>query len=373
MSSLQDSQIHAVRARVYVVPTTFDGEPMPESDGTIGWDSTTVLVVEVDAGGRTGIGYAYMSATGFELVRDMLAPLVVGQDALAPGALFWRLARAVRNIGWPGIAASAISAIDVAVHDLKCKLLGVSLSGLLGGAHERIMAYGSGGFTSYSDAQLSEQLGGWADRGLRAVKMKVGSHPTADPARVRVARAAIGDRTALFVDANGAYDRKQALAMAEQFAAEANVTWFEEPVSSDDLDGLRLLRDRAPGGIQIAAGEYGCTPADFHLLLTSGAIDTLQADATRCGGVTGFMNAAEQCTAWNVPLSAHCAPALHAILAAAVESSVHVEYFHDHVIIESLLFDGVADLIDGHLVPNPSSTGHGLRLSPRAAEYCTRS
>lgn len=365
--------IRAVRASVYVVPTTFQGEPMRESDGTAEWDSTTVLVVEVDAGGRTGLGYAYTSRVGLGLVRDVLAPTVLGRDVFATPQLFWSMARAVRNIGWRGIAASAISAVDVALHDLKAKLLDVSLLGMLGASRDRIMVYGSGGFTSYSDAQLQQQFGGWAEAGIRAVKMKIGTDAESDPARVRVARAAVGDDVELFVDANGAYDRKQALGMAERFSAEAGVTWFEEPVSSDDLEGLRLMRDHAPAGMQVAAGEYGYVPADFRLLLSAGAVDTLQADATRCGGVTGFADAAEQCVAWGVPLSAHTAPALHGTLAASARPAVHVEYFHDHVLIESMLFDGVPELVDGCLAPDPARPGHGLNLSGRGADHLTES
>lgn len=370
---MSEVTISAVRAHIYVVPTTFDGEPMDESDGTAKWDSTTVLVVELDAGGCTGLGYAYMSAVGLGLVRDVLAGCVLGKDPSDATGLFWDMARAVRNIGWRGVAASAISAVDVAVHDLRARLLRTSLLGLLGASRDRIMVYGSGGFTSYSDDQLREQLGGWADEGIRAVKMKIGTDAAADPARVRTARAAIGDDVQLFVDANGAYNRKQALEAAYRFSDDEHVTWFEEPVSSDDLDGLRLMRDRGPAGMQIAAGEYGYMPADFRLLLMAGAVDTLQADATRCGGVTGFLNAAEQCIAWGVPLSAHCAPALHAWLTASVEPAVHVEYFHDHVIIESSLFDGVPPLVDGCLVPDPASLGHGLTLASRGEKYLTES
>jgi L-alanine-DL-glutamate epimerase-like enolase superfamily enzyme len=201
--------------------------------------------------------------------------------------------------------------------------------------------------------------------------MKVGTDAAADPSRVRAARGAIGADIGLFVDANGAYDRKQALEFAERFFADAQVSWFEEPVSSDDTDGLRLLRDRAPAGMRIAAGEYGYVPTDFRLLLEAGAVDVLQADATRCGGVTGFRNAAEQCIARGLPLSAHTAPALHATLAASVEPAVNVEYFHDHALIESLLFDGVPELIDGCLVPDTSRPGHGLVTSGRGEDYLT--
>jgi L-alanine-DL-glutamate epimerase-like enolase superfamily enzyme len=367
--------VRAVRARTYAVPTTYDGDPMPESDGTARWDSTGVLVVEVEAGGCTGLGYAYTSPAALGVVRDVLAGVLLDDEdaggVFATQRHFWSMARAVRNMGWRGIAASAVSALDVALHDAKARLLGVSLLELLGASADRVMAYGSGGFTTYTDTQLRQQFAGWAERGLRAVKMKVGTDAAADPSRVRAARGAIGADIGLFVDANGAYDRKQALEFAERFFADAQVSWFEEPVSSDDTDGLRLLRDRAPAGMRIAAGEYGYVPTDFRLLLEAGAVDVLQADATRCGGVTGFRNAAEQCIARGLPLSAHTAPALHATLAASVEPAVNVEYFHDHALIESLLFDGVPELIDGCLVPDTSRPGHGLVTSGRGEDYLT--
>ncbi|MHA7985260.1 enolase C-terminal domain-like protein [Rathayibacter sp. CAU 1779] len=368
---MPDGAVRSVRVSAYVVPTTFDGEAMPESDGTALWDSTGVLVVEVEADGCSGLGYAYTSPAALGVVRDVLAPIVIGGDLFHTPELFWTMARAVRNLGWRGIAASAISAVDVALHDAKARLLEVSLLDLLGVSRDRIPVYGSGGFTNYTDAQLEQQLAGWAERGIRAVKMKVGTDASADPARVRSARAAIGDDIGLFVDANGAYDRKQALGLAERFAGEAGVTWFEEPVSSDDLSGLRLLRYRVPAGMQIAAGEYAYVPADFRLLLEAGAVDVLQADATRCGGVTGFCAAAQLCAASGIPLSAHTAPALHAWLGASAQPAVHVEYFHDHALIEPLLFDGVPELVDGFLVPDPSAQGHGLRLSERAREHRT--
>src|SRR5262249_46787321 len=153
-----------------------------------------------------------------------------------------------------------------------------------------ISVYGSGGFTSYSIAQLQAQLGTWAGDGISKVKMKVGSSPKDDVDRVRAARQVIGTRAELFVDANGAYTRKQALDFADRFAV-YDVRWFEEPVSSDDLEGLRLIRNRAPAVMNIAAGEYGYETTYFRRMLDAGAVDVLQADATRCAGVTGFLEA----------------------------------------------------------------------------------
>jgi L-alanine-DL-glutamate epimerase-like enolase superfamily enzyme len=202
---------------------------------------------------------------------------------------------------------------------------------------------------------------------MQLVKMKVGRDAGVDPARVHAARAAIGDRAQLFVDANGAYTRKQALALALRFA-EDDVRWFEEPVSSDDLDGLRLIRDRAPAGMDIAAGEYGFDPFYFRRMLDAGAVDVLQADATRCGGVSGFLAAHALCDARGLPLSAHCAPALHVHLGCALPRVCHIEYFHDHQRIERMLFDGVTVPREGLLSPDLGRPGLGLDLKGADAQ-----
>ncbi|WP_328699814.1 enolase C-terminal domain-like protein, partial [Burkholderia sp. 8Y] len=207
---------------------------------------------------------------------------------------------------------------------------------------------------------IRAQLGGWVhEDGCRWVKIKIGTEPSRDPHRVAVAREAIGDAAGLFVDANGALDRKQALYYAEQFA-QYGVEWFEEPVSSDDITGLALLRDALPAHMELAAGEYGYTLDDFRALLAHNAVDVLQADLTRCGGVTGFLRVAALCDAFHVPLSAHCAPALHLHVACAAPRLRHQEWFHDHVRIESMLFDGAPRAHDGVITPDWSRPGCGL-------------
>ena len=172
----------------------------------------------------------------------------------------------------------------------------------------------------------------------------------------------------LFVDANGAYDRKLALRMAQVFWEESNVTWFEEPVSSDDLEGLRLLRDRAPAGMDIAAGEYGYDLFYFRCMLSAGAVDVLQADVTRCGGLTQMLQVAALCAASAVLLSAHTSPSIHAHVCAAIAPLAHLEYFHDHARIERLLFDGVLDPVEGALCFDSARPGLGLELRERDAQ-----
>lgn len=354
--------IDRVGVAAFTIPT--DG---PESDGTFEWDKTTIVTAHVRAADVTGLGYTYSDISAGVLIEHLLADVVVGHDAMDLEACYVEMMHAVRNIGRQGLAATAIAAVDMALWDVKARLLDISLVSLLGGARDSIPVYGSGGFTSYSIDQLQGQFAGWASQGIGAVKMKVGRDPTADRARVHAAREAIGDAVELFVDANGAYDRKLALAQARAFADD-DVRWFEEPVSSDDLPGLRLIRDRAPAGIEVAAGEYGYDVQYFHRLADAGAVDVLQADATRCCGITGFLRAAAVCDAACLPLSAHTAPSVHAHLCCAASRARHLEYFHDHVRIEQLLFDGALAPVDGALRPDRSRSGLGIELKWRDAE-----
>jgi L-alanine-DL-glutamate epimerase-like enolase superfamily enzyme len=358
-----EAAVERLEVSAYTIPTE-----TAESDGTHEWDSTTIVVVELRAGGERGLGYTYAPAAAGKLVEDELADVVLGADPLRTGELWLALGARLRNAGRPGIGFCAVSALDLAVWDLKARLLGVPLADLLGGTRDSVPLYGSGGFTSYSQAELEQELAGWVEQGIPRVKMKVGRNPAADPARVSAARAAVGGETELFVDANGAYARKEALVWAERFAAEWGVVWLEEPVSSADLEGLRLLRDRAPAGLEIAAGEYAYVPADFRNLLAAGAVDCLQADVTRCGGVTGLLAAGAQAAAHGLDLSGHCAPAISAHPLCALERLRHLEWFHDHVRIEAMLFDGVLEPAGGHLRPDPERPGHGLELRRADAE-----
>jgi L-alanine-DL-glutamate epimerase-like enolase superfamily enzyme len=356
------TSIDGVRVEVFTIPTD-----RPESDGTIEWNKTTLVVAHVEAGGSAGLGYTYADTATAALIRETLARLVKGMDAMSPSAAYMAMWRGVRNLGRPGICSMAISAMDCAIWDLKAKLLDVPLVTLLGQVRKGIKIYGSGGFTSYTDHELADQLCGWARQGITQVKMKVGRDAVRDRERVWVAREAIGPETELFVDANGAHSRKQALVQAEAFR-KLGVSWFEEPVSSDDLDGLRLIRDRAPAGMDIAAGEYGYDIFYFRRLMDAGAVDVVQADITRCGGVSGLLQIAAPCQAHNLPLSGHTAPALHTHVACAVGSFKNLEYFHDHVRIESMFFDGLPRLEAGELCPDLSRPGLGLELKRKDAQ-----
>ena len=350
--------VERIEVSAYTVPTD-----SPEADGTLQWDSTTLVLVEAIGGGKRGLGYTYGDLSVGKFIESKLAETVRGEDAMSPPAAWSAMQGAIRNAGRPGVGAMAVSAVDIALWDLKAKLLEVPLADALPRFHDAVPIYGSGGFTSYSPDRLREQLGGWVSEGIPRVKMKVGREPEKDPERVGAVREAIGEGTELLVDANGAYTRKQALYWAERFAEEG-ITYLEEPVSSEDREGLRLLRDRGPGGLAIVAGEYEWTLPQLADL--AGCVDILQADVTRCAGITNLLRVDGICKGRQIPFSAHCASSVSAHACCAVETLAHLEYFHDHVRVEGMLFDGALDPEAGHLRPDPSRPGLGLE--PKRAD-----
>ena len=351
--------VTALETAVYVIPTD-----APEADGTLAWDKTTMVLVTARAGDHSGIGWSYTSAAARDVITEVLAAAVTGRSALDATGTAEVMARQVRNIGRPGIAAMAISAVDIALWDLKARLLGEPLSALLGRAREHVPVYGSGGFTCYDATQTREQLGDWVERQrIPRVKIKIGEswgeNERRDLARTELAREVIGPETELYVDANGGYTAGQAIRVADRLA-ELGVTWFEEPVSSQDLAGLATVRRQVRP--DVTAGEYSWSLADSVRLIEAGAVDCLQLDVTRCGGVTEFLRGAALAAAHNLQISAHCAPNLHAHVGAAVPNLRHVEYFHDHQRIEGLFFDGTLDPAGGAMTPDQGRPGLGLAL-----------
>ena len=363
-----DVTIQAVRPTSYVIPTD-----RPEADGTLSWNKTTLVVVHAEAGGRTGLGWTYSTSAAAQVISKVLAQVVVGQRLQEVPELNEAMYRSVRNLGRRGIAAAAISAVDIALWDLKARLLDSPVTDLLGGAWP-VPIYGSGGFTSYDNQQLRDQLAEWVyDLRIPRVKIKIGeswgTNQGRDLERIALARSVVGPETDLFVDANGGYRTPQAAEVAAKMA-EYRVTWFEEPVSSDDLVGLASLRAQLEP--DIAAGEYSWTLEDSEALLNAGAVDCLQLDVTRCGGITGFVRAAQLARTHNLEVSGHCAPNLHAHAAAGAANLRHVEYFHDHQRIENMLFEGALPPIGGTLTPDPSRPGLGLELRGADAEQYRR-
>lgn len=360
-----DPTIDDVSVAVYTVPTD-----APEADGTIAWDSTTMVLVHARSGDVTGTGWTYGPRACATVINHTLAPLVRGHPALDVTGANAQMTRAVRNDGRPGAVGYAISAVDVALWDLKARLLELPLFKLLGAVRRDVAVYGSGGFTTYSPERLGAQLGHWVhEQGIPRVKIKIGeswgTRPERDLERIVQARGIIGPDCELFVDANGGYSRKQAIRVGRA-AAEQDVRWFEEPVSSEDEDGLREVRNAVAA--DVAAGEYGSVLDDFRRLCQSEAVDVLQVDASRCGGITEWVRAAAVAAAFHLQVSGHCAPHLHAHAAAATPNFRHLEWFHDHVRIEDMFFDGTFDPGGGSIRPDPDAPGHGLTLRTADAE-----
>lgn len=358
------AQITNLSVSAFTVPTDF-----PESDGTLKWDSTTMILVEIKASGKTGIGYTYADQSVASFIDKKLKSVVIEMDALNIPAIFEALKISIRNEGNCGMAYMALSAVDNALWDLKAKLLDLPLCKLIGQVRDQVLIYGSGGFTSYNEEQLTSQLNGWADKGFNNFKIKIGRNPDEDFCRVKTARQTIGEKANLFIDANGAYHAKQALNQAQQLE-EFRISWFEEPVSSDDIKGLNFVRENSPASIKIAAGEYGYQTTYFLNMLQHKAVDVLQADATRCGGITGFLKAGYLAEAFHIPFSFHCAPSLHLHASLCLNAYFIGEYFHDHVRIENMFFDGAPQPVNGYLKPDLSQPGLGLNFKHQdAAPY----
>ena len=358
----ENIKIQNLQVAAYIIPTQ-----TPEADGTLEWNSTTLVLTEVSAGGKTGIGYTYANSAAAHFIHDTLQELVLHQNAMDVETITNSLIHHTRNNGNCGLVMMAISAVDSALWDLKAKLFNVPLCVLLGNVKDKMLLYGSGGFTNYTNQQLQQQFSDWKEQGIKYMKMKIGTHPGKDVERVKAAREAVGENIELFVDANGGYTVKQALQKSKEFSA-YNVTWFEEPVTSDNLDGLNFICEHAPEQINIAAGEYGYNLYYFKQMLAAKSVDVLQADATRCGGITGFLKAGILCEAFQLPFSSHCAPALHLHAALALPSFYIAEYFFDHVRIESMLFDGVSPPENGYLKPAATKPGLGIEFKHKDAE-----
>jgi L-alanine-DL-glutamate epimerase-like enolase superfamily enzyme len=354
--------IKNLKVSAYKIPTA-----TPEADGTIEWNSTTLVLVEINAANKNGIGYTYANEATAIVIDKTLKKLIVNANALNIPSLNAKMIAAIRNDGQTGIAMMAVSAVDDALWDLKAKLFDVPLCSLLGKAKDSMLIYGSGGFTSYNKKQLQQQLISWVDEGIQYVKIKIGTEPGKDVERVKEARDAIGDNVKLFVDANGAYTAKQAIEKSFQFK-EYNISWFEEPVTSDNLEGLQFIREHVQPEVNIAAGEYGYYLPYFYHMLKANAVDILQADATRCGGITNFLKAASLAEAQQIPFSSHCAPALHLHAAISLNNFYIAEYFYDHVRIENMLFDGVMQPKNGYISPDVTRPGIGIEFKYSDAE-----
>lgn len=298
-------RIDRVTATSYRVPTA-----TPEQDGTLDWDATTAVVVHLAAGDDEGVGWTYSGTAAHTVISDLLTDVLVGRDPAGVTALWEDMRRACRNVGIRGLVMQAISAVDIALWDLAGRRAGRPVHKLFGADGAAVPIYRSGGFTNLTERQLADEIAERQAAGCQAMKIKIGRDDARDRERIEQVRG-VAPGVELMVDANGAYTRGRAGRMGH-LLDELGVVWFEEPVSSDDVEGLALLR--AGLRCDVTAGEY---VSDAY------------------GGVGNLR---------------------------------HVEWFVDHVRLEPMLWVGVPRAADGTVAPN-AAPGHGLRLRPEAEEY----
>ena len=358
--------IDRIDVSAYKVPTD-----SPESDGTyrVGCDHAWSWSRR-PAGGKTGLGYSYADTATARLVRDLLAGVVKGRDAMAVPGAWSAMVAAIRNLGRPGIASMAISAVDAALWDLKARLLDVALVTLLGAVREAAPVYGSGGFTSYSIEQLRDQLGGWAAAGHPAGQDEdrppSGRRPRPGPGRPR------GDRAG-----RRAVRRRQRGLQPQAGAGHGRGV---RRAGRDLVRGAGLLRRprRAPPAARPRRRPaWTSPPASTATTCSTSAgcsrparLTCCRPTATRCGGITGYLRAGALCEARGLPFSAHCARRCTPTPAAPCRPSATSSIFHDHDRIEHMFFDGALTPVGGALHPDPGRPGLGLEFKRQdAARY----
>ena len=318
----------------------------------------------------TGLGVGIAHPGVRVTIDKTLKSLLIGEDPFAIERLWERMFWRVRSYGRKGIAFCAISAVDIALWDLKAKALGLPLYRLLGPYQERVPIYGSGGWTHFDERELVEEQTGYIERlGVRAVKMKVakdfGRSEREDVRRLAAVRQAVGDEVEVLIDANNGYYAKQAIGMAKRFE-DYNVGWFEEPVLADDIQGLAEIARAI--SIPVATGEHEYLKYGFKDLIARGGADIVQPDVGRVGGVTEWMKVAHLAHAFNLPVAPHAFQLVHLHLACATPNLRIVEYLGVSEEGDRVWYTEFPRPKDGWWAPYPDRPGLGLELDPKAVE-----
>lgn len=355
--------IRDVRADHYVIPL-----PTALSDsthGTIrGFELVTVRLRDDD--GVEGVGYTYTVGAGGAAVHALLArdlaPVLAGRDAGRIEELWQAMWWALHYGGRGGAQVLAISAVDVALWDLRARRHGVPLWRLLGGFDPRVPCYAGGIDLDFTVDALLKQTDENLARGFRAIKMKVGRPSLRDDVeRVRAMRAHLGDDVPLMVDANMRWSVDDAIRAARGLAPFAPV-WLEEPTIPDDVPGhARIVRE---GGLPIAAGENLRSLHEFRQLIAAGGVTFPEPDVTNCGGVTVFMKVCHLAEAFNLPVTSHGAHDITVHLLAAAPNRSYLEahgFGLDRFIADPLRLE------DGRAIA-PDRPGHGIELDWKALD-----
>ena len=310
-----------------------------------------------DEQGLEGVGFTYTVGHGGSAIRELidteLAPLLCGLDTRRHELVWQRMWWRLHYVGRGGIAGFALSAVDIALADLRGKRCGEPLWRLLGGASDRVAAYAGGVDLEFTEDELLAEIDEYLAEGFRAVKIKVGrENLEEDIERVRAVRRKLGFGFALMIDANMQWTLHTAT-RAVQALRDQSLFWIEEPIEPDDEDGHRQL---AMLGVPIATGENLHTEAEFERMARRGGVSVLQPDVTNIGGVTGWMRVACAAGARNLPVSSHGAHDIHVHLLAAVPNSSLLEV---HRFGLERFLKRPLHLRDGCAVP-PEEPGLGL-------------
>ena len=316
-----------------------------------------------------GLGIGQASPGVRQVIEAGLKDLLIGQDPFDIekiwNDMFWR----VRGYGRKGVAFCALSAVDIGLWDLKAKALHLPLYKLLGAYTDSVPIYGSGGWTNFSERELVEEMAGYAEQGIKCVKMKVGKDfgqsEREDLVRLAAVRRALGDDIGIYVAANNGYYPKQAIYMSREFE-QYQVGWFEEPVLADDIDGLAQVRDAI--NIPLATGEHEYTKFGFRSLIGAGAVDIVQPDVGRVGGVTEWLKVAHMAHAFNLPVAPHAVQLVHLHLACATPNLKVVEYMNTTLLGDRVWYTEFPEQRDGMWSPSRNRPGLGLALDPAAVE-----
>ncbi len=318
----------------------------------------TPLVRITCADDATGTGYTYTIGTGgssvVALLRDHLAPRLLGRDADEVEAIWKDLFFATHATAVGAITSLALAAIDTALWDLRCRRASLPLWKMAGGAQRKVPVYTTeGGWLHHPVEQLVDEAVAARAQGFRGAKTKVGKPSIAeDVARLAAVRAAVGDDFELMVDANQAFTVAEACRRAYAYR-DLGLAWFEEPLPAEDLAGHVELAAKAT--MPIAVGESLYHPAHFREYLERGACSIVQVDCARIGGVTPWLKVAHLAETFNVPVCPHFLMELHVSLSAAVPNGAWVEYIPQ---LDAVTTSRMA-IRDGHAIP-PEAPGLGI-------------